>query len=187
MSENKRKCTKCEITKDNEEFYGEKRSHCKECERESARIRMKKKDNKIKQAYRKSKEAAARYGVYDDLTLDDVYYVFSIAEGHCNYCGKDVGNEIQLEHIFSMASGGHNTLANVTTSCISCNQKKNIKPILTHIQTNSFDIELMNALVDRIAYRMDKHKGEVVDLMELQQHDFNKQNIKKIYERIKGS
>src|SRR5690625_3038211 len=182
-----KKCTKCEIEKDLSEFYGEGRPHCKDCERASARERMSREDNRIRTAYRDSKKAAKKHGVYDDLTLDDVYYTFAIAQGHCAYCGEYAGDKLQLEHIFAMSTGGHNTVANITTACGQCNRQKSDEAIMTHIQTTKFDKDNLKALVDRIAYRMGVHRLEVVDLMQQQQRDFSNREVERIMKRIKQS
>ncbi|MBP1913250.1 5-methylcytosine-specific restriction endonuclease McrA/uncharacterized protein YheU (UPF0270 family) [Lederbergia galactosidilyticus] len=175
-------CPRCQQTKSLSEYYGAKRSYCIECERETARERMRKHNatfqGRAKLALRDSKRAAAKYGVFDDLTLDDVLYTFRIAEGCCNYCGEYFGDDLQLEHIFSLSTGGHNTLANITTACAACNLKKRDEAIMTHIQTNPFDIELLNALIDRIAYRMGVDRGEVAELLELQQRDCRERKYK---------
>lgn len=181
-----KKCTRCEIEKELTEFYREGRSYCKECEKTLARWRMGRPENKIRTAYRDAKKEAKKHGVYDDLTLDDVMYTFAIAGGYCNYCGKLVGRDLQLEHIFAMSSGGHNTLANITTSCRDCNLSKNSEAILTHIQTTSFDdIDLINALIDRIAYRMNVERIAVVDLLNLQQRDHSAKEAHELLKRIK--
>src|SRR5690625_4110215 len=174
-------CTNCEVEKDMTEFYGEGRSHCRDCERKAARLRMSREENKIRTAWRDSKREAKRYGVYDDLTLDDVMYTFAIAQGYCNYCGKLVGRDLQLEHIFALSSGGHNTLANITCACRDCNLSKRNEAILTHIQTTSFDdIDLINALIDRIAYRMDVSRAQVADLLHMQQRDYSEKQAQEL-------
>lgn len=182
MSTELKTCTRCQQTKPIEEYYGAKRSLCIECERETARERMRKYNatfrGRAMTAWRDAKKAAAKYGVFDDLTLDDVLYTFRIAEGCCNYCGEYFGDKLQLEHIFSLSTGGHNTLANITTACAACNLKKRDEAIMTHIQTNPFDIELLNALIDRIAYRMGVDRGEVAELLELQQRDCRERKYK---------
>src|SRR5690606_12975465 len=177
-------CTKCHQTKVIEDFYAEHRSHCKDCERRDARYRMASLDNKIRTAYRDSKKTARRFGVYDDLTLDDVFYTFAISGGCCNYCGKLAGRDLQLEHILAMSTGGHNTLANMTTSCKDCKLKKRDESLLAHLQTNSFDdIELISTLIDRVAYRLGVHRMEVVDILEQQQQDYTRRKVMEIMER----
>lgn len=182
-----KKCTRCKETKLTTKFYGAERSHCKECERTLARYRMGREENKIRTAYRDAKKQATKYGVYDDLTLDDVMYTFAISGGYCAYCGKLVGRDLQLEHIFCLSSGGHNTLANITTACRCCNLKKSNQAILTHLQTTSFDdMELINTLIERIAYRMGVDRIVVCDLLNQQQKDITRGQVKQLMERIKS-
>lgn len=179
-------CPRCEKEKPISEYYSEgKRTYCRECDSTLARWRMGSMENKIRTAYRDAKKAAAKYGVYDDLTLDDVMYTFAIAGGRCAYCDKLVGRELQLEHVFALSSGGHNTVANLTTSCPTCNSRKSDEAILNHIQTNKFDIEQLNALVDRMAYRMGVHRAEVVDLLNMQQRDYGKRWAEQMIKKIK--
>src|SRR5690625_1615361 len=103
-------CPRCEETKPLTEYYGgTRRAHCKDCERKGARKRIRRPDNKRRTAYHDSRRQAAKLGVYDDLTLEDVQYTFAIADGYCNYCGDHYGRDLQLEHIFAMSTGGHNT------------------------------------------------------------------------------
>jgi len=182
-----RVCARCKQEKPLTEYYSDgNRTYCKTCDSTLARWRMGSPENKIRTAYRDAKKAAAKHGVYDDLTLDDVMYTFAIAAGHCNYCGKLAGNDLQLEHIFSLSSGGHNTIANITCACSSCNRRKNDEAILTHIQTTSFDdIDLINALIDRIAYRMGVSRSDVAELLYQQQSDKNEQRTRELLEKIK--
>ncbi|MEH7457955.1 hypothetical protein V7183_12135 [Bacillus sp. JJ1127] len=80
-------CTKCEAIKQVEEFYGAKRSHCIECEREEARGRMKAYNDtlrgKASQALQSSRKAVKRLDidVCNDLTLRDVLFAFAMADG----------------------------------------------------------------------------------------------------------
>src|SRR5690625_4247275 len=127
MKTKMKKCTRCKQEKVIREFYRDNRSHCASCERESARERMRKYNATFRgrsaQALNDSRKTARKYGVYDDLTLDDIMYVFSISGGECVYCGK-VSEDYQLEHIVPMSRGGTNTLSNITTSCPACNIAK---------------------------------------------------------------
>ena len=41
----------------------------------------------------------------------------------CFYCGKRLGNDITLEHLISLASGGKNMLGNMVLAHEKCNQQ----------------------------------------------------------------
>lgn len=46
---------------------------------------------------------------------------------NCFYCGKPMNNDITVEHLIALSSGGKNTLANMVLCHYECNQKvKNI-------------------------------------------------------------
>jgi len=84
---------------------------------------MNRPDNKVASAYRAAKASAARVGAYDDLTIDDVRYIFALANGRCAYSGE-LNNSLTLEHIVPFSKGGANTLANITAVSAGANQKK---------------------------------------------------------------
>lgn len=43
----------------------------------------------------------------------------------CTYCGASgTENELQVDHIIPSSKGGSNHISNLTTACVSCNQKK---------------------------------------------------------------
>lgn len=127
-------CTSCKQEKTIKEFYKADRSHCKDCERISASTRMKRyyatPRGKAAQALQDSRKTARKHGAYDDLTHDDVMFTFALSGGQCIYCGK-YSDSIELEHIRAFSKGGANTLANITTSCRTCNQAKNNHALLT--------------------------------------------------------
>lgn len=154
-------CTNCGKEKDLTEFYSPKRSHCKECERRSARTRMKRYNatirgkamqalNDSRKAVRKIEDETGRE-IKDDLTFLDVAFVLGYSE--CSYCGKDTPEaERTLDHITPMRQGGDNTFSNVTMACRSCNSSKGDYPALSflHKKQDKYGIQ---QLVDSIARR----------------------------------
>lgn len=169
-------CTKCQTTKQVEEFYGEKRSHCIECEREEARVRMKGYNDTIRgkasQALQSSRKAVKRLDidVRDDLTLHDVLFAFAMADGECQYCGKPT-EDYQLEHIVPLSKGGANTLSNITVACPSCNQSKNNKNVLSwHAMNDRISNDNMLAVIERMALRKGVSMCQITDEL---QADFN--------------
>lgn len=182
---NTKKCRKCEVEKDLSEFYRAERSYCKDCERQEARWRMSRTENKLRVALKDSRRSAEKYGVYDDLTIDDVRYAFKIANGRCGYCDKLVGRNLEVDHIFSLSSGGHNTLSNILPACSDCNSGKGAESVLTHIQTTSYDVDTLNAIVDRIAYRRGVKRWEIEELLNRQQSDVFRRETEKLIRKIK--
>ncbi|MDZ5609282.1 HNH endonuclease [Bacillus pseudomycoides] len=162
-------CTRCQTTKQVEEFYGVKRSHCIDCEREEARTRMRAYNDtlrgKASQALQASRKAIKKLGieVYDDLTLYDVLFAFAIADGECQYCGKPT-EDYQLEHIVALSKGGANTLSNLAVACPSCNKSKGNKDVLTwHAFNRKIPNENMLAVIERMASRRGISTEQVTD------------------------
>lgn len=154
-------CTNCGKEKELTEFYKPKRSHCKECERSSARMRMKRYNATIKgkamQALNDSRKAVRKIEaetgreIKDDLTFLDVAFVLGYPE--CSYCGKYVPeDERTLDHITPMRYGADNTFANITMACFKCNRSKNDYPALSYLHKKQ-DKYGIQQLVDRIACR----------------------------------
>jgi len=53
--------------------------------------------------------------------------VFERDQYVCSYCGGDVSDAPQCDHIFPLSRGGKSTLDNLTTACASCNSSKRDK------------------------------------------------------------
>ena len=117
-------CTRCEQPREIEEFYDETRYLCISCERELARWRMNRYENKIRTAWRDAKKTAKKFGVEDTLTLDEVAFVFKLSGGRCSYTGK-YAEKLSLEHLQPMSRGGSNSLWNVTVVDFNLNKRKN--------------------------------------------------------------
>lgn len=47
----------------------------------------------------------------------------------CFYCGKPLGEDITIEHLIAISSGGKNTLANMVLCHEECNTKVGNKPV----------------------------------------------------------
>lgn len=123
MSQKTKTCTKCKKQKKIKDFYSPERPHCIECERQSARWRMGKSENRIRTALKDAKRSAKKHGVYDDLTLDDLRYLFALSGGRCAYTGKYT-NKPSVDHIIPLKNGGANTLANILIVDESVNKRK---------------------------------------------------------------
>lgn len=171
MNEAGKECTKCKQTKEIAEFYSRGRSWCINCERTSAKYRMGSTKNKLRRAHRHARIMAENYGVYDDLTLEDIAYTFKVANNKCVYCGK-LSNNLELEHIKPMSRGGSNTLSNVMTSCRRCNRSKHTDSILRYALMHMRDEELILSLIDRIAFRSGNEPIEVYESLKHQFLDY---------------
>lgn len=158
-----RKCSRCEQYKVPSEFYGENRSHCKECERTSASNRMRRygatlrgKASRALQSSRKTIRMNG-YDVLDDLTLIDVIFTFAHASGECSYCGN-VTSDYQMEHIVPLSSGGPNTFSNLTVSCGPCNKSKHNRDLLEWREFKE-----VAAVIDGLASRRGCSIAEVLE------------------------
>ena len=45
----------------------------------------------------------------------------------CNYCGKNEGNDLTIDHIIPVSKGGEWSWTNLTTACAKCNNRKGDK------------------------------------------------------------
>jgi 5-methylcytosine-specific restriction endonuclease McrA len=55
-------------------------------------------------------------------------------DGHdCFYCGRDLGEDITLEHLIALVSGGANELSNMVLAHEKCNQIMSHKPIVEKV------------------------------------------------------
>lgn len=176
-----KECTKCMQIK---EFYRSNRSWCKDCDSRDARYRMGRTKNRIRTAYRDARKAAKKYGAYDDLTSDDVFYAFAIAGNRCAYCGK-LSNKLELEHVVPISRGGSNTISNITTACKMCNREKYTGALLTYLFMNIQDETLIVAAIERIAYRAGIDRMEVFERLKEQYFDYSREDAIKSCEQFK--
>jgi len=52
----------------------------------------------------------------------------------CFYCGKPVGEDITVEHLIPLTSGGTNLLSNMVLAHFKCNQEQGFKPLNEKVQ-----------------------------------------------------
>lgn len=52
---------------------------------------------------------------------------------NCFYCGEPLGDDITLEHLISLSSGGKNTLGNMVLAHEKCNQNAGNKTVLQKV------------------------------------------------------
>lgn len=58
------------------------------------------------------------------FTQDDVTTLYSIQEGRCFYCDKEVGKVYHVDHWMPVSKGGANTSGNIVIACPPCNLSK---------------------------------------------------------------
>lgn len=56
--------------------------------------------------------------------------VYERDQYRCQYCSKQLTRfTATLDHITPVAAGGDNSFANLTTACLDCNSRKNVRPL----------------------------------------------------------
>ena len=131
MEKQAKTCVLCnrELSIDN--FYDAKRSLCIECERKTARQRMRlyrrTLRGKAAQALTDARKTIRKnnYDVKDDLTVDELVEALEFFDT-CAYCGKPFTSlsDMSIEHIVPLSKGGDNTISNICIVHKSCNSKK---------------------------------------------------------------
>lgn len=175
-------CTRCQLDKEVSDFYNEDRYHCIECERQLARWRMGSEDNRIRTALKDSKRSAEKFGAYDDLTLDDLRYLFTLSGGRCAYTGKFT-NKPSVDHIIPLSQKGANTLANVIIVDDSVNKRKgNIDPSEFMDWHGGFYVT--NDIIRLIAARRGEDYETVSREFEEAQSEYNNKLYRKLVREI---
>lgn len=131
MKKQAKTCVLCnrELSIDN--FYDAKRSLCIECDRKTARQRMRlyrrTLQGKAAQALTDARKTIRKnnYDVLDDLTVDQLVDAFEFFDT-CAYCDKSFNglSDKSIEHIVPLSKGGDNTISNICIVHRSCNSKK---------------------------------------------------------------
>ncbi|HET7615897.1 MAG TPA: HNH endonuclease [Bacillales bacterium] len=156
-------CRLCEESKQLTEFYGPKRSLCKECERIDAKARMKGYNSTLRgrasQALQSARKTIKRkgYDVEDTLTLMDVLFTFAHADGECVYCERKT-EVLTIDHIIPLSQGGPNSFANTVMSCRSCNASKGNRPV-----SEWADVRALRTVVDKMASRRGVNPAQVLE------------------------
>jgi hypothetical protein len=60
------------------------------------------------------------------ITADERWAIWERDDFRCHYCG--VRRHLGVDHVIPRSQGGTNELANLVTSCRSCNSRKSAKP-----------------------------------------------------------
>lgn len=99
---------------------------CVVCLRESAKIRRSANPerNRILVRAQRANRRARRYGAKEAITPEDIKNVFHRHGSSCLACGSV--NDIVIDHVIPLKSGGRNHIDNLQPLCARCNRKKSI-------------------------------------------------------------
>lgn len=171
IAQTEKQCSRCQTRKPLTDYYNADRYYCISCEQESARWRMGSFDNRIRTAWRDAKRSAAKYDAHDDLTLEDVQYLYAVSFGRCAYSGKFTAQP-SIDHVLALSAGGTNTLSNVIICDVSLNKSKgNADPL--QFWEERFGFRQARDLVALIAARQDVPFADVYDAFMERQADYN--------------
>lgn len=71
-------------------------------------------------------QRAAAEGFYSDA---DVARIRADLQDRCGYCGEDLDDGSEIDHITPVSRGGSNDPSNLTLCCLSCNRTKGDKTL----------------------------------------------------------
>ena len=74
-----------------------------------------------------AKRRAAARGSVNHFTLRDVQEIFAFQFGECPYCGTNLSNAFEIDHIVPLSRGGSNGPENIQLLCSRRNRKKHAK------------------------------------------------------------
>ncbi|MFW5708880.1 MAG: HNH endonuclease [Chloroflexota bacterium] len=96
---------------------------------------------------------ARALGRTEQVTADTLRDRILESHGRCEWCGNTLVNKaFEIDHIYSLASGGNNVPNNLVVACVRCNRHKaNIHPVrfaLEHVARGGKRTELVNRLLN---------------------------------------
>jgi hypothetical protein len=68
----------------------------------------------------------------------------------CPYCGKPMGSEARLDHIYPVAKGGLSVCSNLVFVCLECNQKKSDMTLAAFVKVCKLDREAIEATLNQL-------------------------------------
>lgn len=125
--------------------------------------------NKAGNAFRAAHRKATKFGCYDDLTQDDVTYLFTLAGGRCAISGK-FSNSLSLDHLLPLSKGGRNSIDNVIVVDLELNCSKGNGSTLEFLR---FDPHRAYDIVKLLASRSQRSYEEVYNDLVAHQSDEN--------------
>lgn len=74
---------------------------------------------------RNTRRRAREFGANGTHTRNDIRELYRTSGGLCWWCGKEVGDNYEVDHRIPLAKGGSNAPENLCISCPECNRSKN--------------------------------------------------------------
>ncbi len=68
----------------------------------------------------------------------------------CPYCGKSIGSEARLDHIYPVSKGGLSVRSNLIFVCLECNQKKSDMTLAVFVKVRNLDREAIEARLTQL-------------------------------------
>jgi hypothetical protein len=68
----------------------------------------------------------------------------------CPYCGKAMGSEARLDHIYPVSKGGLSVRSNLVFVCLECNQKKSDMTLAAFVKACNLDREAIEARLNQL-------------------------------------
>ena len=100
-------------------------------ERVAARVRQWRQDNRDKVREKDQRRRARKAGVVlSEVNEQPIYELYDYT---CVYCGSK--EDLTLDHVVSLASGGPHSEGNLVVACRRCNSSKQDKPLEDWLQT----------------------------------------------------
>ena len=84
-----------------------------------------------------SKRRARIRSVENTLTPEQRIRVLEYYDYHCAYCGEDIHDCFEIDHVIPVSKGGANAIHNVVPACKSCNSRKKDRPAPKDVVTLS--------------------------------------------------
>lgn len=90
-------------------------------------------NNPLQAQVRHKRRKAIKKNAIGTYTVNDIQELYRDQEGRCAYCGisiyPDIPNDIHLDHVIPIVSGGSNHIDNLVLSCEFCNLSKKDRPL----------------------------------------------------------
>lgn len=69
----------------------------------------------------------------------------------CPYCGKAVGSEARLDHIYPVSKGGLSVRSNLVFVCVQCNQRKSDMTLTAFLRAYNLDREAVETRLTQLS------------------------------------
>jgi 5-methylcytosine-specific restriction endonuclease McrA len=89
---------------------------------------------KVRQMW--ARKRLKRMSVPSDLTIDQWLEQLEVFDHRCAYCLCELDKPTK-DHIIALVRGGNDTIDNIVPACLSCNVRKNAKPVWSMVNTPS--------------------------------------------------